>query len=104
MEDQNYIKRYEHNEFVKRMEAEHDRQNHRICKLEGVVEQIGSLTVSIEKMTVTMEQMIAEQKIQGERLVELESRDGKMWRKISSYIVTAVVGAVVCYILTNIGL
>lgn len=99
-----FLPRREHNEFAKRMEAEHDRQNHRLSELESTSKQIGSLTVSIEKMACTMEQMLTEQRMQGERLEVLESRDGEKWRNISSYIITAIVGAVVCYVLTRIGL
>lgn len=100
----NFINRNEHDEFVKRMEAEHDRQNHRITELEKFFKQINDLTVSVGKMAVSMEQMLIEQQSQGERLEVLESRDGEKWRSVSSHIITAIVGAVVCYILTRIGL
>jgi len=102
--DNSSISRLEHTEFAKRMEAEHDRQNHRITELEEAVKQYGALTVAVEKMAVSMEQMLNEQKVQGARLEELESRDGEKWRAITGHILTAIVGAVVCYILTHIGL
>ena len=99
-----FLPRREHNEFAKRMEAEHDRQNHRISELETTFKQIGSLAVSTERMSCIMEQMLAEQKAQGERLEVLEGRDGQKWRDISSHVITAIVGAVICYILTHLGL
>lgn len=102
--EQEYLLRHEHNEFARRLEDENDRQNHRISELEKTVKQIGALTVSVEKMAVSMEQMLAEQKAQGKRMEVLESRDGEMWRKVTSYVITAIVGAVVCYVLTKIGL
>lgn len=102
--EQSFVTTQEHNEFAKRMEEEHVRQNHRISELEGTVKQIGTLAVSVERMAVSMEQMLAEQKAQGKRMEVLEGRDGENWRKVVSYIVTAIVGAVVCYILTKIGL
>lgn len=102
--EQNFIARNEHVEFVKRMEDEHTRQNCRISDLEITVKQIGDLTTAVEKMAVNMEQMLTELTTQGKRLEVLESRDGEKWRNISSHIITAVVGAVVCYLLTHIGL
>lgn len=92
-----------HNEFARRMEAEHDRQNHRIGELEEAVKQYGALTIAVEKMAVSMEQMLAEQKSQGSRLEVLESRDGEMWRKITSHVLTAIAGAIICFILAKIG-
>ncbi len=102
--DQDFLLRQEHNEFVKRMEDENSRQNHRLCELEDTVKQIGALTVSVEKMAISMEQMLAEQKAQGKRMEVLESRDGEKWRTVTSYILTTIAGAVVCYVLTKIGL
>lgn len=102
--EQNYVTQIEHKEFAKRMEAEHDRQNHRLNELEQTVKQIAELTVAIEKMAINMEQMLQEQKEQGRRMEIIEGRDGEKWRTISSYILTAVVGAVVCYVLTKVGL
>lgn len=101
---ENFITRQEHTEYAKRMEDEHKRQNRRIDALEEAVKQNGKLTVSVEKMAVSMEQMLNEQKEQGMRLTELESRDGKKWRTVTSYIVTAIVGAVVTYFLVKLGI
>lgn len=100
--DNNFVGRNEHEEMLKRMEAEHDRQNHRISELEKAMKNYGTLTVSIERMAVTMEQMLKEQISQGERLDELESRDGEMWRKVVSYAVTAIVGVAIGLIFKNI--
>lgn len=102
--EQEAIKRHEHDEFAKRMEAEHTRQNERISELEDNVKQLGNLTISVKELAISMHQMLEEQKTQGKRLEVLESRDGEMWRTIMSYIATAVVGAIVCYALAKIGL
>lgn len=101
---ENVVTQKEHIEFSKRMEAEHDRQNHRIADLEEAVKQYGALTVAVEKMAVSMEQMLAEQKHQGKRLEVLESRDGEMWRKVTGYIITAVIGIIVGYLFTALGM
>lgn len=102
--DQNFISRREHDEYVKRMEAEHARQDKRLDELETDVKQYGALTVAVEKMAVSMEQMLKEQQSQGERLVALESQDGEQWRKVGSYIITAIIGIVIGFIFKLIGM
>lgn len=99
-----YITREEHGEFAKRMEAEDTRQNRRIGELEETVRQIGTLTTSVEKLAMSIENMVGELGQQGERLEALESRDGEMWRRATGYLVTAAIGAVVGYISKQIGM
>ena len=106
-----YITRKEHEEFCKRMasenarlEDEDNRQNKRIGALEDTFRQLNDLTVSVKEMAVNMTNMLEEQKRQGKRLESLEGRDGDRWRTVTTHIITAVVGAVICYMLTRIGL
>ena len=94
----------EHKEFAKRMEEEHVRQNHRISTLEKLVEENRNLSLSIERLTISMQNMVSEQRAQGERLEALEDRDGEMWRKAMGYLLTAVIGAVVGFIFRHIGM
>lgn len=98
------ISRAEHEEFAKRMEDEHKRINHRVADLENEVRQIGELTASVEKLAQSVQQMAKSQGRQEERLEELEGRDGEMWRKVTGYVITAVIGIVVGYIFTQIGM
>ena len=98
------ITRAEHEEFRKRIEEENKRQNCRINKLEDTFEKINSLATSTEKLATSMEAMLKEQEEQGGRLKILEERDGEKWRKVVGYIVTAVVGIVVGFIFTQIGI
>lgn len=99
-----YISRREHDEYAKRMDEEHKRQNHRITELEKAMEQNTKLLLSVEKLALNMENMQKEQKEQGERLESLESRDGEMWRKVTSYVITAVIGVVIGFIFKQIGM
>lgn len=99
-----YVSRREHDEFAKRMEEEHARQNTRIKGLEEDMKQFGSLTISVNTLANNMQKMLEEQKDQGERLEELESRDGEMWRKVVGYIITAVIGIVLGVVAKEIGL
>lgn len=102
MED--YITRREHEEFAHRIEDEDHRQNRRIELLEESVRQIGELTSAVDKLAGNMENMLKAQEQQGKRLETLEGRDGEMWRKVTAYIITAVIGIVVGYIFTRIGM
>lgn len=98
------ITRAEHEEFKKRLEEENKRQDRRIELLEENTKQIGSLTVSVEKLAQSIESMVKEQEQQGKRLEVLEGRDGEMWRKVAGYIVTAVIGIVIGFAFKQIGM
>ncbi len=105
------ISRQEHEEFARRMEAENqrledenNRQNRRLEVLEENVREMSTLATSVEKLATNMEGMLREQERQGKRLETLESRDGEMWRKVTSYVLTCVVGAVLALVFTHIGL
>lgn len=97
------ISREEHEEFRRRMEEEDKRQNRRIDLVENSLHQIGEIAMSVEKMAVSLQSMVREQEQQGKRLEALESRDGEMWRKAVGYAVTALVGAVLGFMLKQIG-
>ncbi len=101
--EQEYISRREHNEFCKRIEEENHRQNRRLELLEESFEQQKELTVSVQKLALSMESMLKEQEKQGKRLETLEGRDGEKWRNVTGYIITFIVGLVVSYIFSQIG-
>lgn len=98
------ITRAEHVEFEKRMQDEHKRQNHRIDELEKAFEQNNKLLISVEKLALSMENMQKELRDQSNRLDTIEGRDGEMWRKVVGYVVTAVIGAVIGFVFTQIGM
>lgn len=98
------ITRAEHDEFARRQDEENRRQNRRIDLLEENVRQIGALTTAVEKLAVSIESMVKEQEQQGKRLEALEGRDGERWRQVTGYIITAVIGIVVGFIFTQIGM
>ena len=109
MED--YIPRKEHEEFCKRMEIENkrlededDRQNKRIEILEKTVSELRDISTSVKELAINMKGMLKEQEKQGARLEKLEGKDGEMWRKVTGYVITAVIGIVVGYIFKQIGM
>lgn len=98
------ITRAEHAEFCRRMEDEHKRINHRLSDTEESIRRIGELTASVEKLAQSVENMARAQGKHEERLEELEGRDGETWRKVSSYVLTAVIGAILTFVLMQIGI
>lgn len=111
MESNDYITRHEHEEFRRSMEAENKRledenirQNHRLDILEKTVEQVGKISTSVEKLALNMENMLKEQISQGKRLTKLENQDGEKWRKFVGYVLAAVVGGIVTFLLGKIGI
>ena len=77
---------------------------HRVRELEAEFKAINELTMSVNRLAVNMENMLQEQKAQGERLETLESRDGDMWRKVVGHIVTTVIGIVLGYLFMKVGM
>ena len=104
MAELDYLTRLEHQEYAKRMEEEHDRQNHRLSELESTVKQIADLTSTVKELAVNMKHMVTEQEKQGKKLDAIENRDGEKWRKAVSYIITAIGGAALAIILSKLGL
>lgn len=98
------ITRAEHEEFKKRIEEENHRQNRRIELLEKSVQNINDLAMSVRELATNMKNMSEELRSQGEKLETLEGRDGEMWRKAVGYILTAVIGIVVGFIFTRLGM
>lgn len=98
------ITRAEHEEFRRRIEEENRRQDKRIELLEENTKQIAALTTAVEKLALSVESMVKEQEQQGARLETLEARDGEMWRKVTGYVLTAIIGIAVGYIFTQIGM
>ena len=93
MTEEQIAERFAHdNEQLK----EHER---RIAELETEQKEISSLTQSVQKLAITMENMVAEQKKQGERLDTLErepAENAKYYRRTAiSCIVTAIISAIV---------
>lgn len=93
-----------HEEYAKRMSDWNKRQDARIEELETTTKELSRMNLSIEKMATSMELMMKEQQNQGKRLEVIESRDGEMWRKVTGYVVTCIVGAIIGFILNQIGI
>lgn len=110
------ISRAEHEAFAdlmkaenKRIEEENNRQNKRLEMLESnmqqiITQQLTTLTATIERLNLSVSNILKEQSEISERLKKLENRDGEKWRKAIWYIGTAVFGIIIGFIASHLGM
>ena len=84
--------------------AEFKRISKRIDELKENNNLMIDLIKNIEKTNVNVENILEELKSHDDRLKTLESRDGDKWRSVIEKITMLIVGAIVTYILTRVGL
>ena len=104
MPDKDYVTTDLFKISIAKLEAEDDRQNERLDKMENHMESIDKIAVSVEKLAINMEHMFKEQQSQSERLKVIEDRDGNKWRNVSSYVITTIIGLVLGYLASKLGL
>ena len=97
MEEQemDYVPQAVHAEFARRIDAEEKRQNERLAALEKSVQEIGKLSLNVERLATNIENMTAEIKEQGERLKDIESKPAKRWDAIIAAVITGAVGILI---------
>lgn len=93
-----------HNEFAKRIDAENERQNRRLAKLEDAVGQMTDLTVSVKELAANMGNMAKEQARFGDRLEAIESKPAQNWDKLVWLIAGALVAGIIGYLLASFGI
>ena len=75
----------------------HDQQikslKHRMDEQEEQGKSLSSLALSVQKLALSMESMIEEQKNQGARLAKLEAEPAERWSNMTRPIFNTVVGA-----------
>ena len=99
-----YLLHVEHEEYVKRVDEEFVRVNHRLKHLENQEEKQTELLISIKELTNEMKDIKKEVYEQDERLEVLEDRDGEKWRKAEWLVIAGIIGAVIGYIANHLGL
>ena len=93
MEDTKYVTVDVHKEFAQRIDAENERQNERLTALERGLQEIGKITVNVEKLAPNIEAMTDELKRQGARLSAIEDKPTKRWDAVITGLIGAVIGA-----------
>ena len=91
-------------ERLKRVDDENNRQNHRIDRLEGMLERLNDLASSVQVLAQNMASMKEELHRQGDRLDAIEKEPADKWKKFTWLIVTALAGAVVGFIISKLGM
>ena len=91
-----------HNEFVKRIDAEDNRQNKRIEIIEAKQAQISELVASVQVLAVNVENIAKEINKQSQRLDEIEGIPKKRWETIVACIITGLLGAAISAVIAGI--
>ncbi len=102
--DGEYISRYEHEAFEKRMDEANERQSKRLSILENEVMELREISGDIKSLLVEMKGMREEQEKQGARLETLEGRDGENWRDTVKDVVFTIIGIVIAYVFMKAGI
>ena len=89
-----YISRREHDEFVKRMEDEHGRMNHRLKDLENIAKEMQEMNTNIGKLATNMENILKEQQEQSRRLDDFEKDKNSNWQSLKKGLFNAIGAAV----------
>lgn len=87
-----------------RVDDENNRQNHRLDTLEKNGSSLNDLVVSVKELAMSVKQMQEELKRQGERLDRIEDEPAEKWKKLSWLIVTGLVGAIIGFLASKLGL
>lgn len=115
---ENPLTHYEHGEYEKlvnsqfravdeklaRLRDEDARLSKRVTALESDNKQINALTLNVQKLADNVEAMRQLQEDEGKRLKAIENRDGEMWRRMLSYAATAIVGLLIGFIFSQLGI
>ena len=89
---------------MKASDDENNRQNHRLEKLESVVEKITEIATSVQLLAQNVATMTRELERQGKKLEKIENEPADNWHKLTWLVVTGIVGAIVGYVLSKVGL
>jgi uncharacterized protein YoxC len=79
----NPISRAEHEEFVRRMDDEHKRINHRITLVEDKTDTLAKLTASVESIAESVKTLTT-------KVAELEKKPAENWNTVVKAALTAI--------------
>lgn len=102
MPDIEYVTKELHDESIRRIDDENDRQNARLSALEQGLKEVNKITVSIERLTANIETMTDEIKKQGVRLDEIEKKPAKRWDVVITGALSAIVGALMAAMMSGL--
>ena len=91
-----------HKEFAQRVDDENKRQNIRLDALERGLQEIGKITINVERLATQMETLTKEISKQGERLEGIEQKPAKRWDVVITGAISAIVGALMSAMMTGL--
>lgn len=86
-----------YDEKIKNLEDDSKDLNKRVSALEKIY-------ITIEKLTGEIVELRKDTNDMNKRLTTIEKEPGDKWKQVSSYILTALIGAVLSFVLVKIGL
>lgn len=89
---------------MKAIEDDNEVINQRLNKQAALVQDIQQLSSSVAVLANNMKSMLDEQQRQNKRLEELEKKPVKRWDAVIDKIVMTVLGALIAYVLLQVGL
>ena len=75
----------------------------RLKEVESSVKQLHALTVSVEKMAMSLDQMTKELAKQGQKLEAIEAEPAQRWKQASWIVLSVIITAVVTLFLSRMG-
>ena len=99
---ENAITRPEHEEFKRRIEEEEKRQNHRLDTVEGRVDKLIDMQVSMAQLQVGISNITEEIKKLSAEVEAIKREPGDKWNKAVWIVITVVLTAAVTFILSRI--
>lgn len=76
----------------------------RVDKVEVITNEIHNLSISVERLATTVENMLVRLTEQEKRLSKVEDKDADMWQTVVKYALTAAVGAMVGFFFKKVGI
>ena len=89
---------------MKAIEDENEVITQRLNKQSALVQDIQELSSSVAVLANNMKSLLDEQQRQNKRLEELEKKPVKRWDAVIDKIVMTVLGALIAYVLLQVGL
>ena len=96
-----FLTKAEHSEFSKRIDKEAEIINTRLTALEKAVVGITQITINVERLATSMEQVVKEIEKQGKRLDAIEDTPKKRWESIIAALIAGLVGFALNGIITG---
>lgn len=89
---------------MKAIEDDNEVIDQRLNKQSALVQDIQQLSSSVAVLANNMKSMLDEQQRQNKRLEELEKKPVKRWDAVIDKIVMTVLGAIIAFVLLQVGL